>query len=710
MHPPKFLTTRPRLVRGMLIAAAGIGGLAALSVVLVAGLLWSLPLSTEFREPSRLALTIEDEDGRPIAHRGVSPGGTVALSALPEHLPAAFVAFEDRRFRSHPGIDLLGIARATLVNLAAMSFREGASTLTQQLVKNAYLTPKKTLTRKLQEAVIALWLETHLSKDEILERYLNTVYLGAGAHGVDAAARRYFGKPASATTLAEAAMLAGLAQAPSRTAPTVSLKTAQQRAALVLDAMVETGAITPELAAAAKADPAPLAVPPVAPASVAYPADWAAATARGLLGDVSGSVAVRTTIDPDLQDLATTLVQGFMDKNGKDADVGQAALVAMRPDGRVLAMVGGTDHSASEFNRAVQARRQPGSLFKLFVYLAALQAGVQPEDRVEDSPITIAGWSPGNYTGRFHGAVTVREAFANSYNAAAVRLQEQIGRDRVIALARSMGVGGPLQPHPSLALGTSEVTLVEITAAFAAVRAGKARVRPRIVESIATPGGTMLDPRDEVSGPAPWPRAAMLQLLREVVEDGTGRNARLPVTAYGKTGTTQDSRDAWFVGFADDLVVGVWLGNDDGRPMREVTGGALPARLWHAFMIEALRGAPTAATPVAGVMDGAPALEGRAQVLDTGTMRIEGERVRLLGVDGVPGEAAQAMADYIGDREVQCRPSAGGRHRCEVDGWDLSEVVLFNGGGRATADAPAGYAKAERKARAERKGIWADGG
>lgn len=709
MQPPRFLSTRPRLARGLLLAAAAAGTAAVAGVALVAGLLWSLPLSSEFREPSRLALTIQDADGRPIAHRGVSPGGTTALSSLPAHLPAAFVAFEDRRFRSHPGVDLLGIARATVVNLTAMSFREGGSTLTQQLVKNAYLTPEKTLTRKLQEAVIALWLETHLSKDEILERYLNNVYLGAGAHGVDTAARRYFGKPASEITLAEAAMLAGLAQAPSRTAPTVALKIAQQRAGLVLDAMAETGAVTPEAAAAAKAAPATLAVLPVASASVGYPADWAAAAARGLLGDLSGSVAVRTTIDPDLQDLATVLVKGFIDKNGRDADVGQAALVAMRPDGRVLAVVGGVDHAASEFNRAVQGRRQPGSLFKLFVYLAALQSGVQPQDRVEDAPITVAGWSPGNYDGRFHGAVTIREAFANSYNAAAVRLQERVGRDRVIELARDMGIAGEMSPHPSLALGTSEVTLVEITAAFAAVRAGKARVRPRLVEALETPSGTLLDLRGEAAGTARWPRAAMLDLLREAVEAGTGRNARLPVPAYGKTGTTQDNRDAWFVGFADDLVVGVWVGNDDGRPMREVTGGALPARLWHAFMLEALKGAPTAAVPVAEAGDAA-ALQGRAEVLDTGTMRVEGERVRLLGVDGIAGEAAQAMADYIGGRDVQCRPSAGGRHRCEVDGWDLSEVVLFNGGGRAAADAPAGYVRAERKARAERKGIWADGG
>src|SRR5690606_16397153 len=261
---------------------------------------------------------------------------------------------------------------------------------------------------------------------------------------------------------------------------------------------------------------------------------------------------------------------------------------------------------------------------------------------------------------------------------------------------------------PSLALGTSEVTLLDITAAYAAVRAGKARIRPRIVEAISTPGGDALDLRAEEPAPAKWPRRAMLELLREVVEDGTGRNARLPVPAYGKTGATQDSRDAWFVGFAEDLVVGVWVGNDDGRPMREVTGGALPARLWHAFMVEALKGAPAPAVPV--VADAELSLQGAPQVLDTGTMRVAGQRVRLLGIDGVAGEAAQAMADYIGGREVLCRPAPGGRHRCEVDGWDLSEVVLFNGGGRATADAPADYVKAERKARTQRKGIWADGG
>lgn len=712
MRPRQFLSRHPALVRRLFRGGLVAGALLALGAVAVLGLLWALPLPGEFREPGRLALAILDRDGRPLAHRGVSPGGGIELSALPPHLPAAFIAFEDRRFRSHIGIDPIGIGRAAAVNLAALSWKEGASTLTQQLVKNAYLTPEKTLTRKIQEAVIAVWLERHLSKDAILARYLNSLYLGAGAHGVDAASRRYFGKPASEVSLAEAAMLAGLAQAPSRTAPTVAPDAAQRRAALVLDAMVETAAITPEQAAAAKAAPAALAVPPVPPAASAWAADWAAAAARAALGDLSGSLAVRTTIDPGLQALASAVVQRRMATDGPAAGAGQAALVAMRPDGRVLAVVGGIDHARSEFNRAVQARRQPGSLFKLFVYLAALQQGVRPDDRLQDEPVTIDGWSPENYSNRFHGSVTLRDAFAHSYNAASVRLQERVGRDRVIRLARSMGIDGPLATNPSLVLGTSEVSLTEITAAFAAIRAGTARVTPRIVEAVVTEAGTELLPAPaggDRAAPDPGrPQAEMLDLLRAAVDRGTGRAARLAVPAYGKTGTTQDHRDAWFVGFAGDLVVGVWVGNDDGQPMNGVTGGGLPAQIWHAFMEAAPSGdRGAAATPVAAADEW---IVGPARVIETGVLEVAGQHLQLLGVDGSGGPAAGAMNDYIGDRDVRCRPATDERYRCEVDGWDLSEVVLFNGGGRTTPDAPPSYRRAERKARDERRGVWAGDG
>lgn len=712
MQPVRVPSVRPNPGRRLPYVLAALGVAAVCGLVLVLGLLAAVPVGGAFREPSRLALTVQDRNGRTIGHRGVGPGGAMALSAMPEHLRQAFIAFEDRRFRSHHGVDLVGIGRAIAANLAALSWRQGASTITQQLVKNAYLTPEKTLMRKAQEAMIALWLERQLSKDEILERYLNTVYLGAGAYGVDAAARRFFDKPASALSLAEAAMLAGLAQAPSRTAPTADLEVAQGRAALVLDAMVATGAIAPEQAAAAKAAPATLAVPATPPAALAYAVDWGATAARAGLGEMSGTLTVRTTIDPPLQALATGLVTRFMADHGAAAGASEAALVAMQPDGRVLAVVGGIDRAASEFNRAVQARRQPGSLFKLFVYLAALRDGIRPDDLVEDAPITVEGWTPDNYTGRFHGRVRVREAFAKSYNAAAVRLQERVGRDRVVALARSMGLSGAIAPHPSLALGTAEVTLAEITGAFAAVASGNARVRPRIVETVTTPSGLILTPPAPPQERAPWPRATMLDLLRSVVDDGTGGAARLPVPAYGKTGTTQENRDAWFVGFSGDLVVGVWIGNDDGRPMSDVTGGGLPARLWRSFMVEAAK-VPVGRqfAPDAGGREEPPEpIAGPVAVVDTGTLRVDGRRVRLLGVVGTAGLAARDMADYIGDREVECAPAAGDRHRCEVAGWDLSEVVLFNGGGRATPDAPDAYVRAERKARAERRGIWAEGG
>ncbi len=616
-------STRPRLVRWLRGAALVGTGLLLAGLLTVLVLLWNLPLATDFREPTRLALAIEDRDGRPLAYRGVSPSGTLALSAMPAHLPLAFIAFEDRRFRNHPGVDVVGILRATVVNAGAMSWRQGASTITQQLVKNTFLSPQKTLTRKIQEAAIALWLERQLSKDAILERYLNSVYLGAGAHGVDAATRRYFAKPASEATLAEAAMLAGLAQAPSRTAPTVALETAQERASLVLDAMVETGAISPEQAAEAKATPATLAVAPVPPAGAAYAADWAAATVRADLGDLSGSLVVRTTIDPSLQDLAVAHVHRILEAEGNKADATEAALVAMRPDGQVLAVVGGADSAASEFNRAVQARRQPGSLFKLFVYLAALQSGVRPDDRIDDRALTIDGWSPRNHDGRFHGTVTVRDAFAHSYNAAAVSLQERVGRD---GGDRSRPIDGDLRPDRSAPEPGARHQRGLAGRGDGRVRRGQGRQDPG-------PGADHRRPddagRSRRSACPPTTRPTRRGRGRRCwtccarpSNKGTGRAARLPIPAYGKTGTTQDNRDAWFVGFAGDLVVGVWVGNDDDRPMRDVSGGGMPARLWRAFMVDALKGAPAPGSPAAGPgIAAGPKLEGRAEVVDTATLR-----------------------------------------------------------------------------------------
>lgn len=688
----------------------------ALVIVAVAAYhVYTLPLGPDFQKPERPALTLVAADGRDFATRGVMRGLPVDPDDLPRYLIDALLTMEDRRFHDHHGIDPWGLLRAAFANLAAGGVVQGGSTITQQLARLEYLSAEQTLSRKIQEALIALWLERRLTKQEILARYLNGIYLGAGAYGVEAAARRYFGKPATEVSLAEAAMLVGLIPAPSRYAPTTSLEAARRRASRVLDAMVEAGVISPDDAAAAKEMPATLATPPAEPAGFGHVADWAAAEARRRLDGVTGDFRAVTTIDPSLQSLATDTVRHWLGTEGAQAGATQAALVAMRPDGAVVAMVGGADYAASQFNRAVQARRQPGSAFKLFVYLAALEAGLGPASRVEDAPLRIGSWAPQNYGRHFSGSTTLRTAFARSLNVPAVRVQEQVGRDRVIETARALGITTPLAPDPSLALGTSEVTLIELTAAYAAVQAGRRPVTPYVVTSVESLGDarlTLARPADTVPLAE---RDALLSLLGEVVRSGTGKAAQLPVAAYGKTGTTQDYRDAWFVGFAGDLTVGVWVGNDDQSPMQEVTGGGLPARIWHAFMAEALAmprssepGArPSVVEPSRPVeVERREVLVGRGEVMDTATLRVAGRVVQLVGVEGMGGRPARDMASYIGQREVSCRPTRGERYRCEVDGWDLSEAVLYNGGGRATATAPPDLVEAERAARRSGRGIW----
>lgn len=734
---PPARPTRRRLGRAALALLAwlgvGAGLLALVAVAVVAYHLYTLPLPTAFREPQRLAFTVVDGDGDLLGERGVLRGETVPLDRLPQHLVDAVVAFEDRRFFHHSGVNPLAVLRAAAVNLISGEIRQGGSTITQQLVKLEFLSPERTLDRKIQEALLSVWLERRMTKAEILERYLNVIYLGAGAYGIAAAAERYFGKPAADLTLAESAMLVGLIQAPSRYAPTNSIEVARRRAALVLDSMVATGALTGAQAEAARANPARLRHPPADDPVFGYAVDWAASAARAMLGEVSGSFQVATGIDANLQRMAHRTVNDWLDKEGRASNVTQAALLAMAPDGRILAVTGGRDHAQSQFNRAVQARRQPGSVFKTFVYLAALQSGYRRDSRVLDAPIAIEGWRPGNYGGDTHGEVTLTRAFAKSYNLAAVRLQESIGRDRIIALARSMGVASTLSPHPSLALGTNEMTLAELTAAFAAIRQGSARVEPRVVAALRTGGGGIVTAPAPAVAAATWPRDEMRELLRAVVRDGSGRAAALDEPVYGKTGTTQDHRDAWFIGFTDDLVVGVWVGNDDGAPMQAVTGGGLPAHIWHDFMVRARDGrrdrrpaevsrpaepgigadkpADARTDDVAGRPSPVPApakeMIGAPRVIDTATLRLSGRVVRLDGVVGQGGEAAREMASYIGDRLVTCRRVVADRYRCEVDGWDLSEVVLFNGGGRATADAPSDLIEAARKARLAKRGIWA---
>ncbi len=557
-------------------------------VILFVWLAFTAPLSKSLQPIAPPQLTLLTADGQPIARNGANIGPPVEVKTLPAHVTNAFIAIEDRRFYSHWGVDPRGLARAVVNNLGDGG-TQGGSTITQQLAKITFLTPERSLTRKAREMLIAFWLEAWLTKDEILERYLSNVYFGDNAYGLSAAAMHYFHKKPDRLTVSEAAMLAGLVQAPSRLAPTKNLKGARARARLVIDAMVDAGFLT-----AAEADdlrPARLDVrPDKGPPSGTYFADWALPQARARLEDAYGKGDVVTTLDARLQRIARTVVAR--------APLGsaQVALVAMRPNGDVVAMIGGKSYKESPFNRATQARRQPGSTFKLFVYLAALRSGLTPDSLVDDSPITEGGYRPKNSDGRYKGEITLKRAFARSSNVAAVRLYRRVGDKAVIQAARDLGIKSPLSADPSLALGTSGMTLLELTAAYAAVAGDQYPVTPHALPEKS--GGLLdrlLSSRRSLGGKT---RQHMLDLLGATVIQGTGRAAGLAIPSYGKTGTSQDNRDALFIGFADDLVVGVWVGRDDNKPLGGVHGGGLPARIWRDFMGQAIAGAKRAQAPV----------------------------------------------------------------------------------------------------------------
>ena len=531
-------------------------------------------------------------DGSLLASFGDLYEDPVPLAELPKHLLDAVLATEDRRFHEHFGIDPLGVARALLVNLRDGRLSQGGSTITQQLAKNVFLTAERSLKRKVQELLLAFWLERNLSKDAILALYLNRMYFGAGAYGVGAAANRYFDKPARRLDLAEAAMLAGLLKAPSRLAPTRDLAAAQARAELVLDNMVDAGWLPAAAAASAKARPAVPRRPP-APAGARYFADWLMDLLPDFVGPNERDLVVRTTLDARLQQAAEAALAELLAREGGRHAVGQGAVVVMSPDGAVRALVGGESYASSQFNRAVQARRQPGSAFKLAVYLAGLEAGLTPDTVMQDQPITIAGYQPRNYNGRFQGAMTLRQALAQSINTIAVQVMERAGRERVIEAAKRLGMGGGFEPNASLALGTGEVTLIDLTAAYATVGNGGNTAMPYgLVEIVDDGGGALYRRTGQALGRAVAQQVALTLtgMLEAVIAEGTGRAARLDRPAAGKTGTSQEFRDAWFVGFTADYVAGVWLGNDDGQPMREVTGGNLPARLWREVMLAAHAG------------------------------------------------------------------------------------------------------------------------
>jgi 1A family penicillin-binding protein len=553
---------------------------------------------------SQRVIELTAADGQHLFPSGPLKLAPVAAQDMPADVINAVLSIEDRHFYQHSGFDFTSMVRAFMQNTEAGKVVAGGSTITQQLVKLTFLNPERTYGRKIREAAISFWLEHHLSKDEILTAYLNNVYLGAGTVGFPAAAKLYFGKKVANLSLPEAAMLAGMINAPSQDDPFRNADAAQKRAGVVLDAMVDNGKITAETAILAKLHPAVPARTEMSPPSTGWFADWVHDKAAAVTPAHGGTVDVRTTIDPRLQQLAANVVDATLAKYGSEDHAGQAALIAMRPDGAVLAMVGGRSYADSQYNRAVQAQRQPGSAFKLFDYYAAFRHGLGPQDKILDEPVDLHGWHPENYGHRNHGQVTLAEAFAESLNEATVRLTQQVGIRQVIAAARDLGLHARLKNDASLALGTSEVSLLDLTSAYAAVRAGKAPVTPYGISGIKTERDSdfvAVDRSGEAQHSLGQYQGQLIGLLRGVVEHGTGRAAALDRFAAGKTGTAQDYRDAWFIGFDDFLVVGVWVGNDDHSPMKGVTGGSLPARIWKDFMQQAdvpsLAGAgPDAAT------------------------------------------------------------------------------------------------------------------
>lgn len=546
--------------------------------------LWSVR-----REPS---VTLQDREGRVLAVRGPLYARAVALDALPAHVPQAFLAIEDQRFYAHSGVDLQGVTRAVWRNLMAGHVVEGGSTITMQLVKNLILTPDRELRRKLQEMRLARLLERRLSKTEILELYLNRIYLGARAFGVEAAARRYFDKPASELTLAEAALLAALPKAPSRLDPTVNLEAARARAAIVLAAMEEAGYITQEQHAEALADPAePVAdtSDPNATSNWGHAFDYALAEAERLLPGSVPDLVIRTTLDPELTRTAYATVDSVLDAQGEAVNAGDAAIVLLAPDGGIRALAGGRDYQASQFNRAVQAQRQPGSAFKPIVFAAALEAGYDPSSAVWDEPVDLAGWTPENFGGTYRGLVTLQEALKRSINTVAVQVAQEIGVGRIVEMGHRLGIRSDLPELPAIALGAAEVNLLELTGAFSVFARDGERYEPYFILSITNSRGDILYERGEATPDRALSvehARAMSTMLQDVVLTGTGRRAALPGrVSAGKTGTSQSFRDAWYVGYTADYTAGVWIGNDDDSPMQDVTGGGLPAELWRQFMV-----------------------------------------------------------------------------------------------------------------------------
>lgn len=537
------------------------------------------------------AVTVRGRDGGVLARYGDLKGVSTPVSELPAHLVYAVLSIEDRRFYQHFGIDPIGITRAMITNMSSGRVAQGGSTITQQLAKNLFLSPERTFKRKVQEAMLALWIEHHLTKDEILSAYLNRVYMGSGTYGVEAASEVYYNKPARELTLREAATIAGLLKAPSRYSPLANPGLSAARTNVVLAAMADAGYISSDEAKNLTAFAPPPRKKPLEANSIRYFTDWVTKDLPLLIGTPDIDVHVTTTIDPEIQSAAERALAAQLREHGPDRKVSQGAVVVLDYDGAVLAMVGGYDYQRSQFNRAVDARRQPGSSFKPFVYLAALQQGWRAQDLILDAPITEGRYRPGNYNNEFYGDTPLDYALAFSLNTAAVRLAQQVGIQNVVTAARAAGVRAPLHPELSLALGSSEIPMIELTNAYATIARGGFQLDPYAITRVTDKKGRLLYQRSNAV-PARRTidaRAAdeLRRMMELVVREGTGRGAAGPYRAAGKTGTSQEFRDAWFVGFTDRYIAAVWVGNDNNTPMKRITGGNIPARIFRETMTAA---------------------------------------------------------------------------------------------------------------------------
>ena len=526
-----------------------------------------------------------------IGRYGDLVGDQITIDTIPDHLVKAVLAIEDRRFYYHFGLDPLGFARAMFVNVREQRFAQGGSTITQQLAKNLFLSRERTIKRKIQEAMLAFWLEFELTKDEILEAYLNRVYLGGGTYGVDAASKLYFNKPVSQVNLEEAATLAGLLKAPSTYSPNANPVRSRERADVVINAMVDAGYIDEK---DKKQLNTAIPKPPRKPSGEAqrYYSDWIVDQANKLLGPTGDDLIIETTMDVDIQNTAEETLKSTLLNDGESKNITQGAIVTMRPNGAVLALVGGRDYGLSQFNRATQAARQPGSSFKPFTYLAAMENGWHPDDLIIDEPITRGKYRPKNFGHKYYGEVTIEEALTLSLNTVAYQLIKNVGPPAVIDVARRLGIESELNPDLSLALGTNQISPLELTGAYASIANGGVMVKPYGITKItsAKDGTVYYERKEEPKGKrAVKPRAIsmLITMMQNVIQHGTGQGANFgSPKAAGKTGTSQESRDAWFMGFTDRLVTGVWLGNDDNTPMKGVTGGSQPARIWRTVMAE----------------------------------------------------------------------------------------------------------------------------